>query len=67
MRPANAAPGAAAPILPNVRITADVVNNNLLIYANQESYGIIKRALEQIDRPPAASGDRCHHRGGHTQ
>ena len=31
---------------------ADAVNNNLLIYANQESYGIIKRALEQIDRPP---------------
>ena len=49
---ANAALGAAAPILPNVRITADAVNNNLLIYANQESYGIIKRALEQIDRPP---------------
>ena len=24
----------------------------MLIYANQESYGIIKRALEQIDRPP---------------
>ncbi len=35
-----------------MRINADVVNNNLLIYANQESYGIIKRALEQIDRPP---------------
>jgi general secretion pathway protein D len=35
-----------------VRITPDTVNNNLLIYANQESYGIIKRALEQIDRPP---------------
>jgi general secretion pathway protein D len=49
---ANSAPGAAAPILPNVRITADIANNNLLIYANQESYGIIKRALEQIDRPP---------------
>jgi general secretion pathway protein D len=49
---ANSAPGAATPILPNVRITADVVNNNLLIYANQESYGIIKRALEQVDRPP---------------
>jgi general secretion pathway protein D len=49
---ANSMPGAAAPILPNVRITADVVNNNLLIYANQESYGVIKRALEQIDRPP---------------
>ena len=35
-----------------MRITADIANNNLLIYANQESYGIIKRALEQIDRPP---------------
>jgi general secretion pathway protein D len=45
------APGAAAPILPNVRITADAVNNNLLIYANQESYNIITRALAQIDRP----------------
>ena len=43
--------GAAAPLLPNVRISADVVNNDLLIYANQESYGIIKRALDQIDRP----------------
>jgi general secretion pathway protein D len=44
-------PNGAAPILPNVRISADAVNNNLLIYANQESYGIIKRALQQIDRP----------------
>src|SRR5262249_27746758 len=43
--------GAATPILPNVRITADAVNNNLLIYANQESYNIITRALAQIDRP----------------
>ena len=48
----SAPPGAAGPLLPNVRITPDTVNNNLLIYANQESYGIIKRALEQIDRPP---------------
>ena len=48
----TSAPGAAAPLLPNVRITPDTINNNLLIYANQESYGIIKRALEQIDRPP---------------
>src|SRR6185437_9906533 len=44
-------PGAAGPLLPNVRISADAVNNDLLIYANQESYVIIKRALEQIDRP----------------
>jgi general secretion pathway protein D len=46
-------PGAATPLLPNVRIMADGVNNNLLIYANQENYGVIKRALEQLDRPPA--------------
>jgi general secretion pathway protein D len=39
------------PILSNVRISPDVVNNSLLIYANQENYRIIQRALEQIDRP----------------
>jgi len=27
------------------------VNNDLLIYANQESYSVIQRALSQIDRP----------------
>jgi len=43
--------GAATPLLPNVRISADTVNNDLLIYANEESYGVIKRALAQIDRP----------------
>jgi general secretion pathway protein D len=48
---AASAGGAATPILPNVRISADPVNNDLLIYANQESYAIIKRALSQIDRP----------------
>jgi general secretion pathway protein D len=45
-------PGAATALLPNVKIMADATNNNLLIYANQENYGIIKRALEQLDRPP---------------
>src|SRR5207244_19346 len=35
-RPAGAAAGAS--LLPGVRITADAVNNTLLIYANQESY-----------------------------
>ena len=45
-------PGAPTSLLPNVRIMADGINNHLLIYANQENYGIIKRALEQIDRPP---------------
>jgi general secretion pathway protein D len=47
----NAASAAAAPLLPSVKIAADAVNNDLLIYANQESYSIIKRALDQIDRP----------------
>ena len=40
-----------AAVLPNVRITADAVNNTLLIYANQESYRIIEQTLRQIDRP----------------
>ncbi len=39
------------PILPGIRITADVTNNSLLIYANEESYSIIEGALRQIDRP----------------
>jgi general secretion pathway protein D len=38
-------------ILPGVRITADAVNNTLLIYANQESYRIIEQTLRQLDRP----------------
>jgi general secretion pathway protein D len=38
-------------ILADVRITADVVNNALLIYANQENYRIIERTLIQLDRP----------------
>ena len=38
-------------LLPGVRITPDVANNTLLIYANQESYRIIERTLRQLDRP----------------
>jgi len=38
-------------ILQGVRITPDVVNNSLLIYANQENYRIIERTLHQLDRP----------------
>jgi len=44
------APGTGA-ILTGVRITADVVNNALLIYANQENYRVIERAINQLDRP----------------
>jgi general secretion pathway protein D len=40
-----------AGVLPGVRITADTVNNTLLIYANQESYRIIEQTLRQLDRP----------------
>lgn len=43
--------GGPAAILPGVRITADVSNNALLIYANQENYRIIERTLNQLDRP----------------
>jgi len=45
------ASGGGQPVLPNVRITADAVNNTLLIYANQESYRIIEQTLRQLDRP----------------
>ena len=37
--------------MPGIRITADVVNNSLLIYADEENYKIIEGALRQIDRP----------------
>jgi len=39
------------PLLPNVRITADVVNNSLLIYADQGNYRIIESTVQQLDRP----------------
>jgi general secretion pathway protein D len=39
------------PLLTGVRITPDVVNNSLLIYASQENYRIVERAIQQIDRP----------------
>jgi general secretion pathway protein D len=43
--------GGPGPVLPNVKISPDLINNTLLIYANQEHYRIIERALQQIDRP----------------
>ncbi len=39
-------------VLQGVRITPDIVNNALLIYANQENYQIIEQTLHQVDRPP---------------
>lgn len=43
--------GGGAPLLAGVRITADAVNNSLLIYASQENYRIIERTLMQLDQP----------------
>jgi general secretion pathway protein D len=43
--------GGGKPVLQGVRITADTVNNTLLIYADQESYRIIETTLQQVDQP----------------
>jgi general secretion pathway protein D len=43
--------GAAGAILQNVRITADVTNNAVLVYADQESQRIVEQTIHQIDRP----------------
>lgn len=39
------------PVLQGIRITADTVNNTLLIYADQENYRIIESTLQQVDQP----------------
>ncbi|MDP3074823.1 MAG: type II secretion system secretin GspD [Bradyrhizobium sp.] len=38
-------------ILQNVRITADITNNAVLVYANQESQRVVEQTIRQIDRP----------------
>ncbi len=38
-------------LLQNVRITADVTNNAVLVYANQESQRVVEQTIHQIDRP----------------
>jgi general secretion pathway protein D len=43
--------GGASGILPNIRITADITNNAVLVYANQESQRIVEQTIRQIDRP----------------
>jgi general secretion pathway protein D len=51
--PLGGAPRAAggSAILTNVRITADVTNNAVLVYANQESQRVVEQTIRQIDRP----------------
>ena len=39
-------------LVQNVRITPDVTNNSILVYANQETQRIVEQTLRQIDRPP---------------
>ncbi len=50
--------GGAAPksvsgstFLPNVRITADITNNAVLVYANADSQRVVEQTIRQIDRP----------------
>src|SRR6195256_1881713 len=47
----NATSSGGQPMLKGVRITADAVNNTLLIYADQENYRIIASTLQQVDQP----------------
>jgi general secretion pathway protein D len=50
------AAGGNSGILQGVRITADTVNNTLLIYASQEHFSLIAQTLRQIDRPQLQVG-----------
>ena len=43
--------GGGQPLMQGVRITADSVNNTLLIYADQGNYRIIESTLQQVDQP----------------
>ena len=43
--------GSGGPQLPNVRITADLINNSVLVYARPDEYKLIERTLIQLDRP----------------
>jgi general secretion pathway protein D len=38
-------------VFQNVRITADTINNSVVVYSNQEDYRVIERALRDFDRP----------------
>jgi general secretion pathway protein D len=44
--------GNGQPLLDGVRITADTVNNSLLIYADQPNYKIVESTLVQLDQAP---------------
>jgi general secretion pathway protein D len=46
----TAKPVSGSSFLPNVRITADVTNNAVLVYANADSQRIVEQTIRQIDR-----------------
>ncbi len=52
-RNAPATSGAAGShgALKNIRITADTVNNAILVYSSQEDYKVVERTLRGLDRP----------------
>jgi general secretion pathway protein D len=49
--PGSGGKPAGGGILANVRITADVTNNAVLVYADQESQRVVEQTIRQIDRP----------------
>ena len=48
---ASGAKAGSGGYLQNVRITADITNNAILVYANNESQRIVEQTIRQIDRP----------------
>jgi general secretion pathway protein D len=47
----GAAGAAAEALVQNIRITPDIVNNSILVYANMDTQRIVAQTLRQIDRP----------------
>jgi len=49
--PTSAGEGPPRGVFQNVRITADTINNSVVVYSNQEDYRVIEAALRDFDRP----------------
>jgi general secretion pathway protein D len=49
--PATSGGAGSHGVLKNVRITADAINNAILIYSSQEDYKVVERTLRGLDRP----------------
>ena len=47
----NAAGGNGPGVMPDIRITADITNNSVLVYGSREAQRIVEQTLRQIDRP----------------